>query len=1213
MKQIFTLGLAACLAWTILPAEAAVVAGAPAPPKDVVAKFPEGSLYGYINFTAPQLTVGGDQLGGNLHYEISVNNQVQNEGEVYPGVDKSVDLTMPKAGVYTFSVVLSNDAGKSEAVSVVAGAGYSPAMPPSPAAVINDEGNVRIFWSAVTKAEDGSNIANKNVTYTVERYPDGYMVAVDTPELFAIDSNLDGNLHAYRYYVWANYNATPGYENITAPVVVGIAPLPFTTSFETQDEFDLFNVIDGNQDGRTWEFYYGDADINADTAKKSDDWMISPAFQLQNGGFHPISIDAKVFDSDYPGIFEVVYGPAPSTDAMTYVAIPETEVKLSSYQTYNGSVNPTWDGPTYFGIHCISEPNMWHFRVTNFKVQNSVAGLVPDAPADFKGTPDIDGKLLVEFTLTAPEKDLDGNQLDKITRLEILRDGELIHTFEDVTPGKTLSFTDTEEEKGLTQGDHTYTAIAYNEYGPGFVANLNLFAGINLPGLVPSIRAYERENGIVTIEWEPVTTYIDGTPLNPDNVTYTVWTTVNGENLQQSPELKETSYTYRIMIEDDPQLFWHFGVYTTTSYGSNYDSLMTDYLPIGEPNKAPYEDSFTDLKCNYSYVMGGSDSKTFWDNASDKFFDIQSQDADNGMLYAYGEEIGSQAYLLTEKTDLKGVANPMLTFYVNNMEGEIPDTNTIEVQVMANGEQEFTSLGTWTLCELGGDGWHRIAVPLDAYKDRQVRFRLLGTIKAYRYIHLDNMQIRSRRNYDLELTSLSAPERVKAGNQCPIILSYANHGLSDAGEFSIELLQDGKMVAEQTFDGLATDCKGDITLPVLHSVVTPETVTYEVRLNYAPDQDKSNNSFEPFEVMTISPAYPAVTDLAAGYGENPNEICLAWSEPDLSSAFEDDVVANFEDARSWATSVDGWTFVDVDRQLIYGFEPWIVLPDNAPKGGSRQSWWVCDASYEPMIQHYSDPRFYEAHSGKKYIISMAVTDEDFNSVRSDDWAISPELPGIQQTVSLWAKAMLEDAPETFEFLYSTTDKELDSFETLQTVKNVGWDWTQYFFDLPEGTKYFAIRAISRDQYVLMVDDVNFIPAGKGADLKVAGYNVYCDKKPLNEAPVSSRRFDTTRSDAAVQQTYNVTVVYEGRGESVFSNDAVPVYSAVEGVATDAIRVSASAGTLTVTGAEGLAIRVFAADGATMAAEQGSGVNNFRLNAGIYLVQIADRSWKVVIR
>lgn len=1239
MKQLITLGVAACLAWNILPAEAAV-SGAPAPPTEMVVTFPEGSLEGYVAFKAPQLTVGGAELNGNLKYEITVEGEADPiaSGEVYPGVEKSVDVRMPKKGVYQFAVTVANLAGKSDPAKFRAGAGYIPAAAPVAKAEVLADGKVKVSWEAVTRDMKGTSIAGEAVTYRVERYPDGHYVALNTPELSVIDDNLDGKAHSYRYYVMAIYNSTPGDEAYTNPVVVGIADVPFTCNFNTLNETDLFTAYDLDGDGNTWVHYNGAVRAGSGNKKAADDWLISPAINLKKNATHPVSIDIcqHMYAGDQSKV-EICYGPKPEPASMTYVAIPTVIVTSTTYQTFSGLAKADWDGPVYFGIHNITEPDQWYCVATNFKVDASTADKVPAPVTDLKGISDINGALKAEISFTAPEVDLNNNRLDNIQSIEVYRDGKLIKTFgidEAVVPGQHLSFTDeakvtpdpengiVQDKDDLTQGTHNYSVIANNQHGSGLEAKLTLFVGINLPASPGAARAYETDvNGIVTIEWEPVTTYIDGTPLNPENVTYCIWTNVTGQNMKLLDQLKGTSHTFRIIEPelsepDQKQLFFQFGITAETSYGENTLGVLTEYVPLGDPHAAPYEDSFPDLRCGYSYVMGGSDIHSFMDNGSDRTFEeLESMDGDNGMIYMYGEGYGSSAYLMTGKIDLKGLEAPMATFYVHNYWDEAvkKNDNTVELFIAdIAGKDEWKSLGVWTLKDFETEGWHRIAAPLDEYKDKQVRLKIVGTIYAYNYMHFDNLQVRSRHNYDMALISYTVPERIKSGNECPITVTYGNYGLKDAGEFSIEVLQDGTQVAEKTFASMPTDGRAEVTLSVLHSSLTPETVTYDVLLTYGPDRVNANNSFDSFEVKTIPTPYPPVTDLAANYGDRPEELTLVWSEPDMSQAVVDERVDDFEDCDAWDTEVDGWTFVDMDRQLIYGFGESTPLPGFAPKPQSRQSWWVCDGSYQPLMDSFSDPQYYKAHSGNKYIISMAVTDEDYESQKSDDWAISPELPGMKQTISFWAKAMLADCQETFDFLYSTTDKEIESFKRLQTVKNVGWYWTQYFFEIPEGAKYFAIRATSREQFVLMIDDINYIPNTTGSDLKIGGYNVYRDHKLLGKTEPKVTSYKDTRASSADMPVYNVTAVYEGRGESVLSNDAKPEWSSVQGV-TAAVSVRAAHGQVRIEGAEGLPIRIYAADGTLAASEIGAQQSVFSLMPGIYVVQIADATWKVYIR
>ena len=71
MRHFLAIGLSVCAAIAISPAYAASPSGAPLPPTDVHVTFPYGALEGYVEFTAPQKTVAGDEITANLSYTIT--------------------------------------------------------------------------------------------------------------------------------------------------------------------------------------------------------------------------------------------------------------------------------------------------------------------------------------------------------------------------------------------------------------------------------------------------------------------------------------------------------------------------------------------------------------------------------------------------------------------------------------------------------------------------------------------------------------------------------------------------------------------------------------------------------------------------------------------------------------------------------------------------------------------------------------------------------------------------------------------------------------------------------------------------------------------------------------------------------------------------------------------------------------------------------------
>ena len=104
------------------------------------------------------------------------------------------------------------------------------------------------------------------------------------------------------------------------------------------------------------------------------------------------------------------------------------------------------------------------------------------------------------------------------------------------------------------------------------------------------------------------------------------------------------------------------------------------------------------------------------------------------------------------------------------------------------------------------------------------------------------------------------------------------------------------------------------------------------------------------------------------------------------------------------------------------------------------------------------------------------------------YLISPELEGVVSgtTLQFVYAAPSTNYTETFQVGVSSTDNSIDSFtwgEEISTVNNQG---QYYVTELPEGTKYFAIKCTSDDQLYLYVTNflvfANHVEAGQWVEL-----------------------------------------------------------------------------------------------------------------------------------
>lgn len=226
---------------------------------------------------------------------------------------------------------------------------------------------------------------------------------------------------------------------------------------------------------------------------------------------------------------------------------------------------------------------------------------------------------------------------------------------------------------------------------------------------------------------------------------------------------------------------------------------------------------------------------------------------------------------------------------------------------------------------------------------------------------------------------------------------------------------------------------------------------------------------------------------------------------------------------------------------------------------------------------------------------------------ADDWAVSPELEPVEQTVSFWARSYARYYPEALKVYASTGSTNPDDFTELLDVTSIPDRWTEYNVSLPEGTKHLAINHCSHNAFMLMLDDVSFIAADAEAEpIAVKSYNVYRDNELI--ANVSA----TTHTDAdapAGRHRYTVTVVYD-RGESSPSNVAECGDAAIDGVAADSATVTAEPGAIVVDCAPQTAVSVVSADGRLIYAGPGSA--RVGVLPGVYIVRHADRATKVLV-
>ena len=375
--------------------------------------------------------------------------------------------------------------------------------------------------------------------------------------------------------------------------------------------------------------------------------------------------------------------------------------------------------------------------------------------------------------------------------------------------------------------------------------------------------------------------------------------------------------------------------------------------------------------------------------------------------------------------------------------------------------------------------------------------------------------------------------------------------------------------------------------------MTPGHVTVQAVVKYTPDMDATDNNSVQKSVAVRKNSFPVPVNLAA-QTEN-GQIILNWTAPSLSDN-KWDVAENFDDCPSWTHELDGWTFID--RDLAPVGTTWFEIPGLINEQ-STSSFFVFDATKDTDFDT-------KANSGVNFLASLYVTGEEGNV---DDWAISPLLSGDAQTISLYACSFSHLYSERMEILY--TDKDSSSPEDYTPVEgfsaeDIPTTWTRYEAQLPQGARHFAIRNSTKNQFMLMVDDISFQAAPE--QLSFSGYNVYRNGEKLNSGLLETTNFSveagTDKSDR-----FQVTAVYD-KGESKPS-DAVTLDGSAISEISDASTI--------IVYVDGVNIVVGGYDGTVTVADlSGKTVYNGNsgvisgLSGGVYIVRAGDHAVKVII-
>ncbi len=1180
--------------------ESVADAGAPAAATQLAANFEGVAMSGEFTFVLPNTTIGGDELSGALSYTVLIDGVQETTGEGQPGENVSCPVVFTASGEYTFGVKVAAGDNEGELAALTAWVGYE--LPEAPTLVMlgTDNGKLKLTWTPVSVPSQSP------ITYTVIAYPAGEVVAENLTETeYTCEIPVTEELAFWSFGVKAVNGDSTSPEAKSSNYLSGYLPLPFADDLELASSFDFFTIIDANNDGRTWQYeFFGEGRlwINYSYDVPHDDWAVLHPVKFEKGKIYTIGCEVKN-SSYYTEKLEIVVAKGNDVESLSSgtVILPPTDVRFEDYMPLTAKFLPEEDGVYYVAYHAVSAKYQNKLYLNNVSISKGISTLAPGAVGGLAISADATGALSAKLSFTAPVNAMNGEPISELDYVVVERDGVELGRVATQDPGEPLTFTDNSPVNGM----NTYTVVAYNSYGRGVESEASAYIGLTEPVAPENIMVqYGSNTGEAVVTWTAPSVDVSGHLLGDTKLTYNVKRVLNTNNIKVvATGLTAPEFTEQVVETDADQVFVNYIIEAECIGGVSLANISNIY-PLGRPETTPAKESFGGRTTDYEWGAEASpETFAYWDVFPNGELPFGSYDG-GAMVAAYNPYLAedNKTTLVSSLFDLSSLEKPVLTFYLFDFAST---SNTLAISV--NNGKTWTELGNVTL-EEKDEAWKRKTVDLSAFKGQTICIAFTADLVDYNLMAIDNMRIAEDIDNNLSAIDIVAPDTAEPNEEFEVTVSYENSGKNKAENYAIELYRDDELIATLAGEPVEPEAFVTVSFTTSLAVTSSENPVFKAVINYAADEATYDNATKEVAVKYLAPILPVPANLSAV--QSNSEVVLAWEAPDLNTIIATPSVDDLESYVPFSTGlptspiaddyIGDWTMYDVDGLSTY-FSTLTYDGVGEP---------IAFVVYNSYLQ---EDNVFACHSGHQMFLSLASRPQGDQG--NDDWLVSPELAGCEQTISFYAKSIDTYGADTFQVLYSSTGKEIADFQLISEQTATG-EWKQYSFTLPEGATYFAVRCISYDMYAFLLDDFRMITAKDAVnDLEIVGYNVYCNGKRVNDQIVAEPTY-VHQPDASEGKhfTYSVSCVFN-HGESAPSApaDIDLVQTGIEDLTAAGIKIVADKGAIIVKGLSGEEVMVVDAAGRTLYTAAASGDLRIPVAPGIYIVKAGASTAKAIVK
>ena len=292
-----------------------------------------------------------------------------------------------------------------------------------------------------------------------------------------------------------------------------------------------WKIVDNDGDGHCWQTATrSDATVSGEKTAISytvdpnspteeygiqDNYLITPQIEVTNETFQ-ISFKYCAQDLDSKEKIEVRISES-GTDVKDFTTILYEETVDNGYDDYPTLKTLTrslseYNGKKIYIAFVHKGSGSYALGIDDVEVTNQKG---PKAISNLTVTPGENGALSATLTWKNPQTDGTGTDITGELAIGIYRDNKLLTAItENVTPGGTLSYTDTSMDNGM----HTYSVIAKTGEGQSKAVSKRAYIGEDVPAEVENLNAYVSE-GQTIITWNAPTKGMNKGYINTENLT----------------------------------------------------------------------------------------------------------------------------------------------------------------------------------------------------------------------------------------------------------------------------------------------------------------------------------------------------------------------------------------------------------------------------------------------------------------------------------------------------------------------------------------------------------------------------------------------------------------------------------------------------------------------------------------------------------------------